>query len=296
MPEADVVYSDVKFTREREIANGTISSLAETTYSEVRISKTQPSTELPASQQQAASNGGSKVTSERVALVVLSALLAAAVIALGVTSHQNIQTMGRVQNVTDDHEAVKKNLTETLSELKSCYKSQKICPQCPAQNISEPCLKCEEGWEQHEGKCYYFSTSTSAWEKSRDECRQQGGDLVKIDSRDEQEFLDLKLREKMNQDEDKFWIGLTDSKQENTWLWADGSPLNTSLSFWSGNEPDNWKGDNADGEDCARMGEKAGAAYLKGWFDKSCKVSQRSICEKAAQTGRVMLHCSSLQV
>ncbi|XP_044027842.1 immune-related, lectin-like receptor 4 isoform X2 [Siniperca chuatsi] len=217
-----------------------------------------PQVYMEASQQQAASNGGSKVTSERVALLVLSALLAAAVIVIYRLSFENMRHKTTFQTLRDEHEAVKRNLTGILSEIESHKMVHPI-----HGNISEPCLKCEEGWEQHEGKCYYFSTSTSAWEKSRDECRQQGGDLVKIDSRDEQEFLDLKLREKMNQDEDKFWIGLTDSKQENTWLWADGSPLNTSLSFWSGNEPDNWKGDNADGEDCARMGVKAGAAYLK---------------------------------
>uniref|UniRef100_A0A3P8QPW5 C-type lectin domain-containing protein n=1 Tax=Astatotilapia calliptera TaxID=8154 RepID=A0A3P8QPW5_ASTCA len=73
------------------------------------------------------------------------------------------------------------------------------------------CYKCEEGWEQHGGKCYYFSISQSSWNKSRDECRAKRGDLVKIDSREEQ---------------DKFWIGLTDSAVEGRWLWVDGSQLN----------------------------------------------------------------------
>ncbi|TDH03801.1 hypothetical protein EPR50_G00145820 [Perca flavescens] len=91
----------------------------------------------------------------------------------------------------------------------------------------EPCQKCEEGWELHGGKCYYFSTDRLPWELSRHQCIAQHGDLVKIDSREEQTFLELKLREKMNDDEDKFWIGLTDSQTEGTWLWVDGSPLDT---------------------------------------------------------------------
>ncbi|XP_045915061.1 immune-related, lectin-like receptor 4 [Micropterus dolomieu] len=213
--------------------------------------------EAPAFKQRSVSNRGSKVTAERVALLVLSALLAAAIIVIYRLIFANIQTKKSFQTLRDEHEALKRNLTdETI---------------------------CEEGWEQHGGKCYYFSNNSSPWENSREDCRQQGGDLVKIDSREEQTFLELKVREKMNYFEDRFWIGLTDSKEEGTWLWVDGSPLYTSSSFWSGVEPDNWTEEDPDGEDCARMGEIA--RHLWCWFDKSCKVPHRQICEKQAETG-----------
>lgn len=125
-----------------------------------------------------------------------------------------------------------------------------------------------------------------------------------------QSFLQQKLSKKMISPKDKYWIGLTDSKTEDTWLWADGSPLNKrsdcwthffffwvnfqyqsfiepvlyvllslSLTFWRGKEPDNWKEENPDGEDCVRMGEQGGS-HLETWFDKSCKVPHKSICEK----------------
>uniref|UniRef100_A0A8D0A9I9 C-type lectin domain-containing protein n=1 Tax=Sander lucioperca TaxID=283035 RepID=A0A8D0A9I9_SANLU len=151
----------------------------------------------------------------------------------------------------------------------------------------EPCQKREGGWELHGGKCDYFSTDRLSWELSRNLCKEQHGDLVKIDSREEQVF-NMVSQEKMNEDEDKFWIGLTDSETEGTWLWADGSPLDTSLTFWSSGEtepepePDNWTGEDPDGEDCVRMGEKGRAPDLKCWFDKSCKEPQRCICEKEA--------------
>ncbi|XP_027142896.1 CD209 antigen-like protein C isoform X3 [Larimichthys crocea] len=207
------------------------------------------------SQQQVASNGGSKVTLKRVAVAVLSTLLVATVIARFFTCYKYSQTMDKLQKLTDEYEAMKEILTDKRY------------------------LKCEEGWERNGTQCYYFLTNNLTWSDSRDECRQRGGDLVKIDSVEEQSFLQHRLKEKMIYPEDRHWIGLTDSKTEGTWLWTDGSPLNKSLTFWSKREPDNWKEENRYGEDCVRMGVK-GRSDLKTWFDKSCTVPHKSICEK----------------
>ncbi|XP_034057476.1 immune-related, lectin-like receptor 4 isoform X2 [Gymnodraco acuticeps] len=230
MPEAEVVYSDVKFKRDKGNTHGSASSSAphETTCSEVRIVKKQPSTELPDTQQQSESGPRCRVTSERAAVFVLSVLLAASLIALALTWYS--------------------------------------------------CTTCPVGWERYGGKCYYFSTNKATWTRSRDECRCQGGDLVKIESREEQEFLEQKVRVKMTPD--KFWIGLTDSETEDTWLWTDGSALNSSFPFWSKGEPNNAKGRNPDGEDCVKMGKRGGATDLKCWIDQSCEDPYRSICEK----------------
>ncbi|KAM9340228.1 hepatic lectin-like [Symphorus nematophorus] len=206
--------------------------------------------EAPAFQQRSVSTGGSKFTPERVGLLVVSALLAAAVIVIIRLSFAHMDTLRNFQ---------------------------------PLRH-TEQCLKYKEDCEKHGDKCYYFSSDRSPWEKARDECRSQGGDLVQIDSRDEQSFLVLKVREKMNDPEDRFWIGLTDSEVEGTWVWVDGSPLNNSVTFWVHHEPDNWTTEDPDGEDCVRMGVQ-GESALNSWFDKSCKVPHRRICEKSAKTG-----------
>ncbi|CAI5691450.1 unnamed protein product [Oreochromis niloticus] len=148
-------------------------------------------------------------------------------------------------------------------------------PQPLAITTDDPCYKCEDGWKQHGEKCYFFSTSKSSWNESSTECITKGGDLVKIDSSEEQSFLKIALDFLLNSYDDIFWIGLTDSAVEGRWLWVDGSPLNESLTFWFFHEPDDWTGEDPDGEDCARMGP----VY---WFDISCKVNHRSICEKPA--------------
>uniref|UniRef100_A0A3B5MDP3 C-type lectin domain-containing protein n=1 Tax=Xiphophorus couchianus TaxID=32473 RepID=A0A3B5MDP3_9TELE len=145
----------------------------------------------------------------------------------------------------------------------------------------ETFLKCEAGWEKHGGNCYYFSTSKSSWINSRRSCVDLGSDLVKIDSREEQLFLEIRLRGLMMKDTDKFWIGLTDSVEEGRWFWVDGSPLDESQK-----EPDDWKGENPAGEDCVRVGERGGSHDLTCWFDKACNVSLKSICEKPAAPGR----------
>ncbi|XP_010795183.1 C-type lectin domain family 4 member E-like [Notothenia coriiceps] len=182
----------------------------------------------------------------------------------------------------DERDAEIKNLTERFSAVKPC-KLESKCPEVKRDS----CTKCPVGWERYGGKCYYCSTNKATWSRSRNECRRQGGDLVKIESREEQEFLEQKARIKMTAGEDKFWIGLTDSKTEDTWLWTDGSPLDNSLKFWCGVEPDNYKEVNPDGEDCARMGEKGGAAHVMCWFDASCEDPHKTICEKPEEPGQL---------
>ncbi|XP_067468335.1 C-type lectin domain family 4 member D-like isoform X7 [Thunnus thynnus] len=271
MPETEVLYSDVKFTKKKGDTTETASSSIEATYSEVKISKTQPSTELPecsTASQQAMSNGGSKVKSKKVALVILCVLLAVVVIALCYVYHDHMQTKKKYQSLEERYQT----LTAKYKDLEKNFTGD-----------SRP--KCDKDWEQYGGKCYYFSITNSSWEESRRDCQSQGGDLVKIDSRDEQTFLTKKLSDKMNDAEDKFWIGLTDSKKEGEWFWVDDSPLNTSLSFWQKREPDNWEEENPEGEDCVRMGEKGGPEDLNCWFDKSCDKPHKSICEKQAEKG-----------
>ncbi|XP_060948480.1 hepatic lectin-like [Limanda limanda] len=198
----------------------------------------------------AASSRRSGVTWERVALLVLSVLLAAALTALGVTLHENAQT-------------------------------KKLQEECEAKHLSdETCPRCEDGWEPHGGKCYFFSLFTSIWTQSRRQCKLMRGDLVVINNREEQRFLESRVRGKMETYDDKFWIGLTDSKKEGEWLWVDDTRLDTSLTFWRHGEPDNWAGLTSDGQDCVRMGEKDGATDLKSWDDRYCEYSQKYICEK----------------
>uniref|UniRef100_A0A667YUP9 C-type lectin domain-containing protein n=1 Tax=Myripristis murdjan TaxID=586833 RepID=A0A667YUP9_9TELE len=184
-----------------------------------------------------------------------------------------MQTKKQLQMMTAKHDALKRNLT---GEPVKCHFLK-----------GGTCFKCDPDWEPHRNKCYRFLTEKLNWDQSRSRCEKLGGQLVKIDSKDEQVRVAL-----FSTQQNKFWIGLTDQETEDEWLWVDGSRLDKRFdSFWSGKEPDNWKGTNSDGEDCATMGEKGGAAGLKSWFDRDCNKLQKSICEKSASTGRVKFNC-----
>uniref|UniRef100_A0A3Q1H449 C-type lectin domain-containing protein n=1 Tax=Anabas testudineus TaxID=64144 RepID=A0A3Q1H449_ANATE len=220
----------------------------------------------------------SKVT-ERVTLLILCVLLAAAVIGLGVVCeflrlnpHRLTSKLNLIFSVsTAQLKLINFNFLTVNFLLNNLLDN---CNLYSNLLKDDTCPKCEEGWELHGGKCYYFSTNKSTWDQSRDDCRHGGGDLVKIDSREEQ------VENTMNDDEDKFWIGLTDSKEEDKWLWVDDSPLNTSLTFWISREPDNWPGNNnkvPEGEDCARMGERGGADDLKCCIAVNV-LAKRQIC------------------
>uniref|UniRef100_A0A3B3XKR2 C-type lectin domain-containing protein n=1 Tax=Poecilia mexicana TaxID=48701 RepID=A0A3B3XKR2_9TELE len=141
--------------------------------------------------------------------------------------------------------------------------------------LDETCPKCEAGWERHRGSSYFFSNYTSSWTDSRRSCTDLGSDLVKIDSREEQMFLEIRVREIIKNNE-TFWIGLTDSKTEGSWLWTDGSPLNQSLSFWALGQPDSLGGAELD---CVGMMKTEIPDEVR-WYDRHCNDNLRSICEK----------------
>ncbi|XP_062251831.1 C-type lectin domain family 4 member E-like isoform X1 [Platichthys flesus] len=316
MPE--VLNSDLKFKRARGNTDVATPSMDEDTYSEVKISKAQRPAELPGSKQPAASNRRSGDTSERVALLVLSVLLVAYLGLTFHENTQIKKSLQRVHEeceakhlsgkllhfvsegfkvssaarslslkVVSPHLCffsvqtiqmkVTFYLTGILSGTEPCKVEQ---PTKPPSVREETCPRCEDCWEPHGGKRYFFSSDTLTWTQSRTRCKSMRGDLVVINNREEQKFLHSRLSVKMDKSEDKFWIGLTYSKNEGKWLWVDDTRLNTSLVFWRKGEPNNKKEENPDGEDCVMMGQNKGDTNLKIWFDKSCESFQKYICEK----------------
>uniref|UniRef100_A0A4W5LZQ6 C-type lectin domain-containing protein n=1 Tax=Hucho hucho TaxID=62062 RepID=A0A4W5LZQ6_9TELE len=122
---------------------------------------------------------------------------------------------------------------------------------------------CPEGWRRFGCSCYYLSTEKKCWEESRQDCLERGADLVIINSEEEQDFLN-----NLNKD---FWIGLNDSVTEGTWKWVDGTPLNTT-SYWGSGQP------NGGDENCVLFSHSS--SDQETWHDYPCSDVKSWICEK----------------
>ncbi|XP_077069325.1 C-type lectin domain family 4 member E-like [Siphateles boraxobius] len=144
--------------------------------------------------------------------------------------------------------------------------------------VNKPSLPCTykglpEKWVQDKDRFYIFSNNTMDWNSSRERCQDLGGDLVIINSSEEQEFL---AQQTVSSNALVLhWIGLTDRQTEGTWLWVDNTPLNSNLSWWIF-PPDDHDTQDPLGEDCAVLN-----GHLRGekWGDISCLKKERSICE-----------------
>ncbi|XP_056141885.1 CD209 antigen-like protein C [Lampris incognitus] len=119
---------------------------------------------------------------------------------------------------------------------------------------------CPVSWQEFRGSCYYVSTESKTWEKSREDCKKRGADLVIINSREEQNFLSRFY--------DSIWVGLSDKQSEGKWMWVDGSGLQGE-GFWQKGEPN----DVESKEDCVEFFRGL------GWNDLPCSTTLSWVCE-----------------
>uniref|UniRef100_A0AAQ4RCF9 C-type lectin domain-containing protein n=1 Tax=Gasterosteus aculeatus aculeatus TaxID=481459 RepID=A0AAQ4RCF9_GASAC len=169
----------------------------------------------------------------------------------------------KLSSVSAERDQLKDKVTALTQEkdgLQLLLKQKKTCP---------------EGWTMFRGSCYLLSTRDDSWENGRKDCRDQGADLVIIDSLEEQKFLSSINRRRS-------WIGLSDKDIEGTWKWIDGTPLTAAYWYRDANvvEPNNGGGGSTVEEDCAEMNPDL--KTQNSWNDLPCNTALRWICEKLA--------------
>ncbi|XP_053150208.1 uncharacterized protein LOC128344322 isoform X2 [Hemicordylus capensis] len=76
-------------------------------------------------------------------------------------------------------------------------------------------------WQRYRGSYYWFSEDLRMWTIGRTECKKRGSDLVKINDRNELEFIRNKTKMAY------YFIGLT--YDGNKWLWNDDTEIRRDL-------------------------------------------------------------------
>lgn len=92
---------------------------------------------------------------------------------------------------------------------------------------------------EYNGHAYAVVTVAAGWEEARAFCLAIGGDLVKLDGREEAVFVaELAEAEGLG----RIWLSATDSAEEGQWLWADGAPC--LYQEWHPREPNGGRREN----------------------------------------------------
>ncbi|XP_068128086.1 asialoglycoprotein receptor 1-like isoform X2 [Hyperolius riggenbachi] len=124
-------------------------------------------------------------------------------------------------------------------------------------------------WIQYSRSYYHLSVAVRPWKDAKQDCERKNAHLVIINDKEEKDFL-FEISQWL-----VIWIGLTDV--DGTWKWVDGTPLNSTPTYWNKTQPDNWQGYGfPDTEDCAQM------KYGNTWNDAYCVFPLPYICEKKA--------------
>uniref|UniRef100_A0A3Q2VSV0 C-type lectin domain-containing protein n=1 Tax=Haplochromis burtoni TaxID=8153 RepID=A0A3Q2VSV0_HAPBU len=98
--------------------------------------------------------------------------------------------------------------------------------------------------------CFFLSNDTDGWLNSTLKCKDIGGHLAILTTKEEYDALEEEART-IGTFNPFYWLGLSDIENEGDWKWVDNSTL--QVSFWNTlkSEPDNNASAGEAGEDCA---------------------------------------------
>ena len=113
--------------------------------------------------------------------------------------------------------------------------------------------------------CYYVDdTPNPKWSEARAVCQGLGGDLVVINSGEENDIVYKLVIKQKTVTRGKAWIGLKRNTDDSKWYWVDGTPLEGHYDNWSPGEPNNYGGN----EGCGRLNGELG-----DWYDVPCTLT-----------------------
>uniref|UniRef100_A0A8C1HBQ1 Zmp:0000001103 n=1 Tax=Cyprinus carpio carpio TaxID=630221 RepID=A0A8C1HBQ1_CYPCA len=176
------------------------------------------------------------------------------------------QLLTSITNLTEERNQMLTSTTNLTDERDQLLTNNSVHIQFKKQlnqgkNELLKCFNGMDGWLYYKFSFYHISSETKSWTESRKYCTERGADLIIINNREKQNFV-----EKMLDGKTGFWIGLTDTDVEGSWKWVDGS--NLTSGFWESGQPNGQTTEN-----CAVL-------YSPGFHDYPCNSNFKWICEK----------------
>ncbi|KAM3929232.1 macrophage mannose receptor 1-like [Leptodactylus fuscus] len=144
---------------------------------------------------------------------------------------------------------------------------RKSLPNGPEQDINvNP--GCDKGEKRHGYYCYVIGESPGTFTEASRTCNNNGAFLLTVEDRFEQAFLTSLIGFRP---EKYFWTGLSDTRDRNTFTWANGQKV--LYTNWNEDMPGRTQG-------CVAMatGNKAGL-----WDVINCEEKAKYVCKKWAQ-------------
>ncbi|KAM9172993.1 natural killer cells antigen CD94-like isoform 2-T3 [Pangshura tecta] len=273
MSEQSVTYMDLRFHTPAEQKRKqrpkhtriTETSEQEITYSDLKFHT--PSKQQRQQRPTSAESKDSPPSSPWLITVILGLLCLALLVTAGVLGAKFLQASLQVRRQNEElieKQAILKNFTQLRETLKNCIQ-QRDALQANNTELSnvvnregDKCSSCPEDWIQNRGKCYHFTHERHAWQKSREYCSSHGSRLLRIENKEELDFI--------NRLTCFHWIGLFRMGAATSWLWEDGTAYSTDLLQVKKKHP---------GESCVLLNAGEASSY-------NCTQQYRCICEKRA--------------
>ncbi|CAG2212637.1 unnamed protein product [Mytilus edulis] len=133
---------------------------------------------------------------------------------------------------------------------------------------------CPTGWESHGKQCYKMSHKFSNFLNAQEYCHDQNAEVIMpktdVENKRAKRLLN-QVKFEISSKWNGIWIGLTDTENENIWIWNDGTTLDSAFEDWLSGQPGGGLGEN-----CVVINKD-----VTQWQDVSCSVdvSFSAICQ-----------------
>ncbi|KAK2915682.1 hypothetical protein Q8A67_000056 [Cirrhinus molitorella] len=223
-------YGNINMAREDEKGNIYINEDAQNSYDVTTGTQRSETMRQQTPRHTGDSLSASIYRAAKVCLVLLCVALLTAVIVLCVhiktksTNHKQVtnQLLSNITNLTEETHQLLTDKTNLINERDGLMsKNNELLKERDA--LRRVFFPEYNGWHYHQYSFYYFSSEKKNWTESRRYCTERGADLIIINNKEEQDFVRKKVSCGTH-----IWIGLTDSDEEGTWKWVDGS----TPTFW----------------------------------------------------------------